>query len=310
MFKNIKNDFPMFKNVKEMQGNRFVYLDNAATTFKPYCVIEGGDSYCNFYNANSHRGDYDIAQSVDQKVLETRKRCAEFLNAEENEIVFTSGATMSINMIAYGYAQKFLKKGDEILVTEAEHASNVLPYIKLVDKGISLNYIELDKEGRLTPENVKKAITSNTKMICVAHVTNVLGYVNDVKKICEIAHKHGIIVAVDGAQSVPHMKTDVKDLDCDFLSFSCHKMCGPTGLGILYGKHDLLEQMDPLLTGGGMNVRFGICGVVKYLNAPEKFEAGTLNLEAIYGFNESTNIAHLYVPLVQVADILLPLNIL
>lgn len=287
MFKNIKNDFPMFKNIQEMQGNRFVYLDNAATTFKPYSVIEGCNSYYNFYNANSHRGDYDIAQSVDQKVLETRRRCAKFLNAEENEIIFTAGATMSINTIAYGYVKKFLKPGDEILVTEAEHASNLLPFIRFIDDGIVMNYINLDKDGRVTPENVEDAITENTKMICIAHVTNVLGYVNDIKKICEIAHKHGIIVAVDGAQSVPHMVTDVKDLDCDFLSFSCHKMCGPTGLGILYGKYELLQKMDPFMTGGGMNVRFGLCGEVKFLNAPERFEAGTLNLEAIYGFNET-----------------------
>lgn len=287
MFKNIKNDFPMFKNIQEMQGNRFVYLDNAATTFKPYSVIEGCNSYYNFYNANSHRGDYDIAQSVDQKVLETRRRCAKFLNAEENEIIFTAGATMSINTIAYGYVKKFLKPGDEILVTEAEHASNLLPFIRFIDDGIVMNYINLDKDGRVTPENVEDAITENTKMICIAHVTNVLGYVNDIKKICEIAHKYGIIVAVDGAQSVPHMVTDVKDLDCDFLSFSCHKMCGPTGLGILYGKYELLQKMDPFMTGGGMNVRFGLCGEVKFLNAPERFEAGTLNLEAIYGFNET-----------------------
>jgi cysteine desulfurase/selenocysteine lyase len=164
MFKNIKKDFPMFQNVKEMQGNRFVYLDNAATTFKPYCVIEGGDSYCNFYNANSHRGDYDIASKVDLTVAETRKRCAEFINAEEKEIVFTAGATMSINTIAFGFASKILKKGDEILVTEAEHASNLLPFIRFADKGVNLSYIDLDKEGRLTPENVEKAITEKTKI--------------------------------------------------------------------------------------------------------------------------------------------------
>ena len=287
MFENIKNDFPMFKNVKEMQGNRFVYLDNAATTFKPYSVIEAGDSYCNFYNANSHRGDYDIANAVDRTVAETRKRCADFINADEREIVFTSGASMSINTIAYGFASKILKNNDEILVTEAEHASNLLPFIRFADYGVILNYIDLDEEGRLTPENVEKAITPRTKMICIAHVTNVLGYVADIKKICEIAHKHGIIVSVDGAQSVPHMKIDVKDLDCDFLSFSCHKMCGPTGLGILYGKYKYLEQMDPLMTGGGMNVKFGLCGEVKYLDPPEKFEAGTLNLEGIFAFNET-----------------------
>ena len=139
----------------------------------------------------------------------------------------------------------------------------------------------------MTPENVEAAITEKTKLICIAHVTNVLGYVADIKKICEIAHKHGIYVIVDGAQSVPHMKIDVKDLDCDFLSFSCHKMCGPTGLGILYGKYELLEQMDPFMTGGGMNVKFGLCGEVKYLDPPERFEAGTLNLEGIFAFNET-----------------------
>ena len=285
MLKNIKKMFPMFENNKEMQGNRFVYLDNAATTFKPFSVIEAVESYSKKYNANSHRGDYDVAHFVDKTVEETRNKTAKFINANPNEIVFTYGTTMSINTIAYGYANKFLKKGDEILITEAEHASNALPFIRLVEKGIIVKFIPLDKEGRLTIENVEKSISSNTKMMSIAHVTNVLGYVCDVKKICEIAHKHGIVVAVDGAQSVPHMEIDVKDIDCDFLSFSCHKMCGPTGLGILYGKYELLEKMDPLLLGGGMNVRYSINGDIQPLLPPEKFEAGTLPLEAIFGFN-------------------------
>lgn len=285
MFTNIKKDFPMFKNNKEMQGNRFVYLDNAATTFKPNCVIDAMMEFNTSYTANSHRGDYDVAHHVDAIVAETRQRVANFINADVKEVVFTSGTTMSLNLIGAGFAAKLLKDGDEILVTEAEHSSNLLPWIKLIEKGIDVNYIPLDEKGRLTLENVKKAIKPNTKMICIAQVTNVLGYVAPIKEICKLAHEHNILVSVDGAQSVPHMKVDVKDLDCDFLSFSAHKMCGPSGIGILYGKYNLLEEMDPPLVGGGMNIKYGICGEIKYLNPPEKFEAGTLHLEGIFGFN-------------------------
>lgn len=283
--KKIRNDFPMFKNNVEMQNKPLVFLDNASTTFKPFSVLNAIENYYSFETSNSHRGDYDLCYKVDTKIDETRKTVAELINADKHECVFTSGTSMSINLVAIGYAMKYLTKDDEILLTLAEHASNVLPWFKVAQKtGCKISYIELTKEGRLTPENVKKAISMNTKIIAVAHVSNVLGYHNDIKEIAKIAHAHGAIIMCDGAQSVPHMKIDVKDLDVDFLTFSAHKMCGPTGVGVLYGKYDLLQSMDTIFTGGGMNVNFHSNTEVNYLNAPEKFEAGTLNIEGIYGF--------------------------
>lgn len=285
-FKKIRNDFPMIRNQKKMQGHDLVFLDNASTAFKPDCVLDAVRDYYENSTSNSHRGDYDLCYNMDVKVEETRKTIAKMINSEENEVVFTSGTSMSINLIAYGYGMKYLTDKDEILLTVAEHASNVLPWFKVSEvKGTKISYIPLDENGRLTPENVEKSITPNTKIIAIAQVTNVLGYQVDVKAIAKIAHEHGVLVIVDGAQSVPHMHIDVKDSDIDFLSFSGHKMCGPTGVGVIYGKYDLLEKMDPLMCGGGMNAKFDMCGDVKYLLPPTKFEAGTLNLEGILGLN-------------------------
>lgn len=286
----IREDFPMFRNKTQMQGHDLVFFDNASTTFKPDAVISAVNEYLCNETANSHRGDYDLCYNVDERVKKSRQTVAKFLNADENEIVFTSGTSMSVNMIAYGYALKHLKKDDEILITEAEHASNVLPWFKVAElSGAKIKYIPLTEEGRLTPENVKKSITSRTKIIAVAQVTNVLGYIINIKDITKIAHEYGIKVVCDAAQSAPHMKIDVKDLDVDFLSFSGHKMCGPTGIGVIYGKYELLDNMDPLMLGGGMNAKFDMCGDVKYLTPPAKFEAGTLNLEGIYGLEAAIN---------------------
>ncbi len=281
--KKIREDFPMYKNYKTMQGKRFCYLDNAATSFKPYSVIEAGDMYYEKMTANSHRGDYDLAHQVDVTYEAARQTVAKFLNAKTEEIAFTSGASMSLNMIAYGLS-KFLKEGDEIILDEAEHASNVLPWFSVAgQKKANIVYVPLTKEGRVIPENLEKAITSKTKIISIAHVTNVLGFVNDIKSLAAVAHKHGCYFVADGAQSVPHMKVDVKDLDVDFMGFSGHKMCGPTGIGVMYGKYELLKEIDPLLTGGGMNSRFETCGNVSYQIPPIKFEAGTQNLAGAFG---------------------------
>jgi cysteine desulfurase/selenocysteine lyase len=274
----------MFRNQIQMQKHPLVWLDNASTTFKPDCVLQAVESYYTHETSNSHRGDYDLCFNIDNKILETRKTVGKFINCEPNEVVFTSGTTGSINLIAFGYGVKFLKKGDEILLTQAEHASNVLPWFKVAEMtGAVIKYIPLDKDGRLTVESLKKTITHKTKIVAVAHITNVLGYIAPLKELAKVVHEYGALLVADGAQSVPHMKTDVKDIDCDFLAFSGHKLCGPTGIGVLYGKYDLLCKMDPFMTGGGMNAKFDMCGDVGYLEPPLRFEAGTQNIEGILG---------------------------
>ena len=282
----IRKDFPMFNEYAfGKNGKKTVYLDNAATTFKPYSVIEACEKYYKEESVNAHRGDYDLAYKVDTKVDEVREKIAKFINAKKIEVVFTSGCSMSMNLIAFGYGFKFLKSDDEILLTEAEHASNVLPWFKVSElTGAKIRYIPLTKEGKLTPENLKKVMNEHVKVVSVAQVTNVLGFKNDIKELSKIAHEYGALLVCDAAQSAPHMKIDVKDLDCDFLCASAHKMCGPTGIGLLYGKYELLKKVDPFMTGGGDNARFDMCGNVAYLEPPAKFEAGTMNLAGIYGF--------------------------
>ncbi len=280
----IRQLFPMLNSNKTMQGKPLVFLDNASTSFKPYCVIDAINSYYKDMTSNSHRGDYDLCYNMDVEVEKSRQAVAKFINGETNECIFTSGTSMSINLIAYGYGLKFLTKDDEVLISEAEHASNVLPWFRISElTGCKINYIPLTKEGKITPENLKKVISKKTKVVSVAHIGNVLGYITPVKELAKIAHDHGAVIAVDGAQSVPHIPTDVKELGIDFLSFSGHKLCGPTGIGVLWGRYDLLSKMDPFLTGGGMNSKFDMCGNVKYLNPPSKFEAGTIHLAGIIG---------------------------
>lgn len=285
-YQKVLKDFPMLQ--RQVNGQRLVFLDSASTTFKPRQVVDGVVEYLTKCTSNSHRGDYQTAFEVDIRVDETRKTVADFINAEKDEIVFTSGTSMSINLVAYGYGIKHLTADDEILITQAEHASNVLPWFKVSEHtGAQVNYIPLDEEGRLTPENLRKVISHKTKIVAVAHVTNVMGFLIDLKEISRIAHEFGALIIVDGAQSVPHFKTDVKDFDIDFLSFSAHKMLGPTGVGVLYGKYQLLEKMDPLMMGGGMSARFDMCGDVDLMLPPVKFEAGTLNLEGIFGLKNA-----------------------
>ncbi|MCQ2087010.1 MAG: cysteine desulfurase [Bacilli bacterium] len=281
----VRKDFPMLDGTKKMQGKNLVFLDNASTTFKPQRVIDAMTEYYTTFTANSHRGDYDLLYNMDVKVSEARKAIAKFINSEENEVVFTSGDTASINLVAFGYALKFLKKDDEILISETEHASNVIPWFKVAQMtGAKVKYIPLDENNKITPENVKKVVCSATKICSVAQVGNVLAHEVDVKNIAKIVHEVGGIMVVDGAQSVPHMKIDFKDLDCDFLAFSAHKMCGPTGIGALVGKYDLLDSMDAVFGGGGMNIGFSTNGTCVALNPPAKFEAGTMNLSGILGF--------------------------
>lgn len=276
-----REDFPMFEN-------DIIYLDNGATTFKPKCVIDKMTEYYTKYSANAHRGDYDISYKVDVEYENARKLVSRFINAEMDEVVFTSGATESLNMIASGFFEHILESGDEVLITLSEHASNVLPWFMLARKnGIIVKNIELDSNLHVTLNNVIKAITPNTKVISLAHITNVVGDIRPIKEICEYAHEHNIFVVVDGAQSVPHIKTDVKDLDCDFLSFSAHKMCGPTGVGVLYGKHELLENLVPINYGGGMNESFDSVDEVYLKDLPTRLEAGTPNIASVIGFGEA-----------------------
>ncbi len=284
----IRQAFPMLKKPKLMQGHPMIYFDNAATTFKPQRVLEAMDDYYSNYTANTGRGDYDLEHITDTKFAEARQMVADFIHADAREVVFTSGASMSINLIAYGYGQKYLTENDEILLTQAEHASNVLPWFKVREMtGCKINFVPLDHEGRLTPENLRKTISDKTKIVAVAHVTNVMGYHLDIKALAAVAHEFGAIIIVDGAQSVPHLPTDVKAWDIDFLSFSGHKMCGPTGIGVVYGKYELLEKTDPFMTGGGMSTKFDMCGDATFLKPPHKFEAGTQNIAGAIGLGEA-----------------------
>lgn len=281
----IRKQFPML-NGKIMQGHPLVYLDNASTTFKPYCVIEKVRKYYEEMTANSHRGDYDLCYNVEREVEETRKIVAEFVGAKANEVVFTSGDTESLNLVAFGYALKYLKEGDGILLSKSEHASNTIPWFKIAEMTkANIYYVDTDK-NLITPKNVVKAFEKhpNIKIVSFAHVGNVLGYKIDIETITNACHRNNAIIVVDGAQSVPHIKVNFNDLDIDFLTFSAHKMCGPTGVGVLVGKETLLNSMDTFITGGGMNEIFRSNGEVIPYDAPRKFEAGTQNLAGILGF--------------------------
>ena len=265
-----------------------IYFDNGATTLKPKVLIESLKDYYDNYSANAHRGDYDISLKVDEMYENTRTLVKNFINAKSNrEIIFTSGTTDSLNKIIFGYFSSLLKENDEVLLTVAEHASNVLPWFELKDKlNLKIDYIPLDENYELTLENVKKKITKNTKVISIAHVSNVVGDIRPIKEIIEYAHKNNILVIIDGAQSVPHIKIDVQDLDIDFLAFSAHKMCGPTGVGILYGKESLLNNIKPIIYGGGMNASFDYDGLRIYKELPYLLEAGTPNIADVIAFGK------------------------
>lgn len=275
-------DFPMLKQ-------DLIYLDNGATTLKPQCVIDKIKEYYESYSANAHRGDYDISFKVDQEYEGARETVRKFINAPLKEnIIFTSGTTESINMIATGFFKKIIEPTDEILITQSEHASNVLPWFRLQNEcGAIVKYIPLDDHHYVTLENVKKMITPNTKIIALAGITNVIGDERPIKEITKFAHENNIFVVLDGAQSVPHRKTDVIDLDIDFLAFSGHKMCGPTGIGVLYGKKELLEEMEPVNLGGGMNESFDSPKEIYLKELPTRLEAGTPNIAGAIGLGEA-----------------------
>ena len=283
----IRKQFPML-NDKKMQNKPLVYLDNASTTFKPQRVIDAISKYYTDYNANSHRGDYDLAYNMDQIVDNARKVVAGFINSNPSEVVFTDGATMALNMVAFSFGKEVLNAGDEILLQEDGHASAVLPWYEVAKQvGAVIKFVPLNEKGHICTENVRKSLTNKTKIVVLAGATNVFGYSIDVKAIAKLVHEVGGYFIVDGAQSVPHLKTDFKNWDIDFLTFSAHKMCGPTGIGCLVGKYELLKRMKPLFLGGGMNEMFYKDGSYTLLNPPTFLEAGTLNLAAIMGFVEA-----------------------
>ena len=277
-----REDFPML-------DKGIIYFDNGATTLKPKSVIDSISDYYSNYSSNAHRGDYTISIKASKEFEDVREKTRKFINAKDvREIVFTSGATESLNTIAKGYIKNILKSNDEILITKSEHASNVLPWFELENEiGIKVKYIPLTDNHTVTLDNVINSITDKTKVISLAQVTNVIGDLRPIKQIAEYAHKKGIIVIVDAAQSVGHTNIDVQDFDIDFLAFSAHKMMGPTGIGILYGKYDLLNQIKPIKMGGGMNIEFPSPKEIELKELPYKLEAGTQNIAGVIGFGKA-----------------------
>lgn len=270
----------------ELLNQDIIYFDNGATTLKPRVLGKTISDYYNHYSANAHRGDYDLSLKVDNAYEHSRELVQKFIHAKQKEeIIFTSGTTDSLNKIIFGYFRYNLNEGDEVLINKSEHASTVLPWFELADqKKLNIRYIELDSNLKMTLENVKKAITPKTKVISLAQITNVVGDIRPLKEIIEFAHQNNILVLVDGAQSVPHMKVDVQALDIDFLAFSAHKMYGPTGVGVLYGKRELLNNIRPIIFGGGMNSTYNSDFSRIYDEVPSLLEAGTPNIAGVIGF--------------------------
>lgn len=275
-----KKDFSIF-NAPENKG--LIYFDNAATTQRPDCVIDAVSNFYSHDNANPLRGLYDLSGRATEDYENARHTVAEFLNAKDCEIIFTRNASESLNLVAYTYGMANVNAGDEIVVSVAEHHSNILPWQMICKaKGAKLVFLEPDKISGEIPDSEFLKITEKTKIVAVGHVSNVLGTTNPVKKIAALAHKVGAVCVVDGAQSAPHMKIDVKDIDADFFAFSGHKLCGPMGIGVLYGKKDILEEMPPFLRGGEM-IEYVTREDATWAELPHKFEAGTVNASGAVG---------------------------
>ena len=270
----IRQDFPILQ--REVYGRPLIYLDNAATTQKPRSVVEAISNEYYSTNANVHRGVHFLSQKATDLHEAARERVRQFINARSTaEVLFTRGTTESLNLVASSFGEAFLKEGDEVIVSVMEHHSDIVPWQLLRErKGIVIRVIPMDDSGRLDLEAYERLFSERTRLVCVAHVSNVLGTVNPVKKMAATAHAHGAYMLVDGAQSIPHFKVDVQDLDCDFLTFSGHKIYGPTGIGVLYGRESLLEKMPPYQGGGEMIARVTFEHTT-YERLPYKFEAGT-----------------------------------
>lgn len=270
----IRQDFPILQ--REVYGRPLVYLDNAATTQKPRSVVEAISNEYFSTNANVHRGVHFLSQKATDLHEAARERVRQFINARSTaEVLFTRGTTESLNLVASSFGEAFLKEDDEVIVSVMEHHSDIVPWQLLRErKGIVIRVIPMDDSGRLDLEAYERLFSERTRLVCVAHVSNVLGTVNPVKQMAATAHAHGAYMLVDGAQSIPHFKVDVQDLDCDFLTFSGHKIYGPTGIGVLYGRESLLEKMPPYQGGGEMIARVTFEHTT-YERLPYKFEAGT-----------------------------------
>ncbi|NJI02848.1 SufS family cysteine desulfurase [Staphylococcus agnetis] len=270
----IIKDFPILK--QKINGKRLAYLDSTATSQKPQQVIQAIDDYYHRYNSNVHRGVHTLGSLATDGYEGARETVRRFIHATYfEEIIFTRGTTAAINLVAHSYGDAHIQEGDEIVVTQMEHHANIVPWQQLAKrKNATLKFIPMTESGELTIEAVQETITDRTKIVAIAHVSNVLGTINDIKTIAQIAHEHGAIIAVDGAQSAPHMKVDVQDLDVDFYSFSGHKMLGPTGIGVLYGRRALLKDMEPIEFGGDM-IDFVGLHESTWTDLPTKFEAGT-----------------------------------
>ena len=281
MMKNLwRKDFPQLQN-------GMVYLDTAATSLKPQVVIDSVNHYYRDLSSNIHRGMYEAAVESTRLYEETRETVAAFINAKPEEVVYTRGTTSGLNLVAFSYGLETLKEGDEIIVSELEHHSSFLPWQQVAKRTkAKLRFVPLNKEGRITVEGFKSVLNDKTKVVALTYVSNVMGFITPIKEIIRLAHLQGAKVIVDAAQAIQHLTIDVKDLDCDFLAFSGHKMLGPTGIGILYGKAELLSQMEPFEYGGDMNEDVEKVDST-WKRSPQKFEAGTMPIASVIGLSEA-----------------------
>ena len=277
-----REDFPILKN-------NIIYFDNGATTLKPKCVIDKINEYYTEYTSNAHRGDYDNSLRTDLEFEKTRTKIKDFINAKKDEeIVFTSGATMALNEVIFGYVSKILDKDSIVIIDKAEHASNVMPWFILKEKiGFEIKYVPLKDDYSLDLTKLEKMINDRVKVISIAHITNVIGDIRPINEVGKITKDNNIIFIVDAAQSLGHLKIDVEKANIDFLAASAHKFCGPTGIGFLYGKYELLKETDPLCYGGGMNSYFESDYSYELKEIPWKFEAGTQNIAGVIGMSRA-----------------------
>ena len=283
----IRKDFPILSQI--VNGKQLVYFDNAATSQKPVQVINTIKQYYEEYNSNVHRGLHTLSDIATQRYEEARKKVARFVNANHKEVIFVRNATEGINLVANSFGRKFVNKNDIILLTEMEHHSNLVPWQLLAkEKNAKLEFIPITEDGLLDLKKVFELLKKKPKILAITHVSNVLGTINSVKEIIKEAHKNNVVVLIDAAQSVPHMNVDVKDLDCDFLVFSGHKMTGPTGIGVLYGKRELLEKMEPMFGGGDMIKEVHYTSAT-WNDLPWKFEAGTPNISGAIGLGAAVD---------------------